>query len=83
MIFGQLHHLSGRRQLSGKARMTETDPPKRAQGDGAIIAPRTIHSEKPGKLMDEAELVSHPPRLEMFARRQRLGWDAWDNGVAV
>jgi N6-adenosine-specific RNA methylase IME4 len=27
--------------------------------------------------MDIVERVSPPPRLEMFARRQRLGWDTW------
>lgn len=27
--------------------------------------------------LDEIERVSPAPRLEMFARRQRLGWDTW------
>ncbi len=30
-------------------------------------------------LMDMVETVSPAPRLEMFARRQRLGWDTWGN----
>jgi hypothetical protein len=28
------------------------------------------------------EAVSHPPYLEMFARRYRLGWDVWGNEVS-
>ena len=36
-----------------------------------------IHSAKPDGLLDLAERMSPEPRLEMFARRQRLGWDSW------
>jgi N6-adenosine-specific RNA methylase IME4 len=40
--------------------------------------PRTaVHSKKPEAFMDMVERVSPAPRLEMFARRQRLGWDTW------
>ena len=41
--------------------------------------PRGRHSEKPDAFMDIVESVSHGPYLEMFARRQRLGWDTWGN----
>lgn len=50
---------------------------KRAQGVTGFFAPRTEHSEKPSQLQDMAELVSPPPYLEMFARKQRPGWDYW------
>ena len=33
------------------------------------------HSEKPAAAYDLIERVSHGPRLELFARRQRDGWD--------
>jgi N6-adenosine-specific RNA methylase IME4 len=35
------------------------------------------HSAKPPALQDLAEQLSPAPRLEMFARTQRLGWDTW------
>jgi N6-adenosine-specific RNA methylase IME4 len=38
-----------------------------------------IHSAKPDGLLDLVERLSPSPRLEMFARRQRLGWDTWGN----
>ena len=60
-------------------RMTEGEVPKRGQGRTLILAPRQEHSRKPDALIDMAELVSHPPRLEMFAREHRLGWDVWGN----
>jgi N6-adenosine-specific RNA methylase IME4 len=41
--------------------------------------PRGRHSEKPEAFLDIVESVSPAPRLEMFARRQRLGWDTWGN----
>jgi N6-adenosine-specific RNA methylase IME4 len=41
--------------------------------------PRGRHSEKPGAFYDLVERVSPGPRLELFARTQRLGWDTWGN----
>lgn len=35
------------------------------------------HSAKPDASLDTFEQVSPGPRLEMFARRARLGWDYW------
>jgi N6-adenosine-specific RNA methylase IME4 len=43
-------------------------------------APR-VHSEKPEESYEVIERVSRPPRLEMFARRPRDGWDVWGNEV--
>ncbi len=43
--------------------------------------PRGRHSEKPGAFFDLVEALSPLPRLEMFARTRRLGWDAWGNEV--
>lgn len=37
------------------------------------------HSRKPEGFLDIVEMVSPGPRLEMFARRNRLGWDTWGN----
>lgn len=37
------------------------------------------HSAKPEGFLDVVEQVSPGPYLEMFARRQRLGWDTWGN----
>jgi N6-adenosine-specific RNA methylase IME4 len=39
--------------------------------------PRSVHSRKPEAFADLVESVSPGPYLEMFARRQRLGWDTW------
>jgi len=35
------------------------------------------HSRKPEMFLDWFEQVSPGPYLELFARRQRLGWDTW------
>lgn len=37
------------------------------------------HSRKPEAFLDIVESVSAGPYLELFARRQRLGWDTWGN----
>ena len=41
--------------------------------------PRGRHSEKPEAFLDLVESVSPGPYLELFARRNRLGWDTWGN----
>lgn len=44
-----------------------------------LEAPRRGHSVKPDAFLDLVERVSPGPYLELFARRQRLGWDTWGN----
>ena len=39
------------------------------------------HSKKPEAFQDIIETVTEAPRLEMFARRYRMGWDVWGNEV--
>ena len=57
---------------------------KRAQGRTGFHARRTeTHSEKPEKMAQMIELVSHGPYLEMFARSGRRGWDSWGNQAPV
>lgn len=49
--------------------------------DSVIEAPRGRHSEKPEEAYHRIERVSLGPRLEMFARSPRAGWDVWGNEV--
>ena len=39
------------------------------------------HSQKPEDFQDIIEMQSDTPRLEMFARRKRPGWDVWGDEV--
>jgi N6-adenosine-specific RNA methylase IME4 len=39
------------------------------------------HSKKPEFFQDMIEQQSDGPRVELFARRQRSGWDVWGNEV--
>jgi N6-adenosine-specific RNA methylase IME4 len=41
--------------------------------------PRGAHSQKPEAFLDLVEQVSPGPYVELFARRDRLGWDTWGN----
>ena len=47
--------------------------------DSVIEAPRGAHSEKPDESFRRIERVSPGPRLEMFSRKDRVGWDVWGN----
>lgn len=40
------------------------------------------HSRKPELFMDVIEQVSPEPRVELFSRRHRMGWDVWGNESA-
>ncbi len=53
-------------------------PEPGTQPDSVISAPVAGHSIKPDVFAEFVELL-YPtiPKLEMFARRRRLGWDAW------
>lgn len=47
-----------------------------------ILAPRRAHSQKPEQVRDSIErLYPEASKLEMFARSERPGWDAWGNEV--
>lgn len=45
----------------------------------ALIAPVGKHSAKPPESYRDIERLSKPPRIELFARRARKGWDSWGN----
>ena len=59
--------------------------PRRLAADVAevIHAPRSRHSEKPEEVYQRIERLVAGPYLELFARRQRPGWDAWGNDPAL
>lgn len=44
-----------------------------------FAAPKGAHSAKPDRFYEMVERVSPEPRLELFARRRRFGWDVWGN----
>ncbi len=52
---------------------------KRRQIGTCFEWPRSEHSAKPEAFIDMVESVSPPPYLELFARRNRLGWSTWGN----
>jgi N6-adenosine-specific RNA methylase IME4 len=41
--------------------------------------PQKKHSAKSPGFYEFVEQIAQPPRLELFAREQRLGWDTWGN----
>ncbi|WP_069086725.1 MT-A70 family methyltransferase [Mameliella alba] len=48
--------------------------------DSVITGQQREHSRKPDALQDQIDSAwPEARRLEMFARRQRAGWDAWGN----
>lgn len=55
------------------------------EGMGQIVLacrPDNVHSAKPAEIQDRIERLHGPQRrLEMFARNERAGWDAWGLGV--
>lgn len=54
---------------------------KRAQGVTGFLEARREHSRKPDKMREMIELVSYPPRIELFAREVFVGWDHWGNEI--
>jgi len=48
-----------------------------------FAAPLLEHSRKPDRIHEIAEKLSPAPRIELFARRRRRGWQAWGNEIAA
>ena len=46
-----------------------------------ITSPPRKHSRKPEEFYELIESISPEPRLELFARQRREGWDCWGNEV--
>jgi len=44
-----------------------------------IVAPIQQHSRKPDAMHQMIETMFDGPRVELFARQRRAGWDAWGN----
>lgn len=59
-----------------KGKNARTLPPGRRQVN-MIETRKREHSRKPDEQYDLIESCSWGPRLELFARGGRLGWDAW------
>lgn len=49
----------------------------------AFLAPRGRHSAKPVESYELIESVSKGPRVEIFARGLRDGWESWGNDPSV
>lgn len=54
-------------------------PPPANRMPSVVFAPKGRHSEKPDEAIKVFEAVSPGPRVEMFARSARPGWNAWGN----
>lgn len=61
------------------ARRGKLAPQERANSTW-FAAKRGAPSAKPAAFLDLVERVSPGPRIELFARAQRLGWDSWGWG---
>ena len=45
--------------------------------------PRGSHSTKPAGFMDVVDAIAPEPRIELFSREPRLGWDSWGHGYEL
>lgn len=61
--------------VRGKLKLARRDIPT------LFISKRTRHSEKPDTFYDMVETASPEPRIDVFARRHRMGWAVYGNEV--
>lgn len=73
-------YLRGSHELCVFGVRGQTAKPMKAPSS-VVLAERTRHSLKPAEAYAVMEQVSQGPRLEMFARSPRRGWDVWGNQV--
>jgi len=58
-------------------------PTLRNNALGIVFAERRQHSEKPEELYELVRSLSPGPRIDIFARRERPGFVAWGDEVAI
>ncbi len=63
--------------VRGRAQIPDT----KVRRPSVVCAPRRKHSAKPDEAYEVIEATSPGPRLELFARTPREGWDVWGNEV--
>lgn len=56
-------------------------PTLRNDALGITFGPRSKHSEKPDEMYDLIRSLSPEPRIDLFARSHRIGFDAWGDEV--
>jgi len=66
------------------AKKGDIPAPEAGNRPGSVIrSPRTKHSSKPAIFHEIIErMYPELPRIELFSRREREGWDAWGNQAA-
>jgi N6-adenosine-specific RNA methylase IME4 len=74
-------YLRGQHELCLFAVRGATSLPEVHDVPSVVFCPKGEHSQKPQLAFDAIERVSPGPRLEVFARDRRPGWDAWGNNV--
>lgn len=69
-----------RKQVEPCLLFTRGNPARQAKGvRQAIVEPRREHSRKPDAQYERIEALVAGPRIELFARQQRPGWECWGN----
>jgi N6-adenosine-specific RNA methylase IME4/ParB-like chromosome segregation protein Spo0J len=78
------HWVRNQHELLLIGRRGEFPTPEPANRPGSVIeAPRREHSQKPDEAYELIErMYPDLPKLELFARYTRLGWDVWGNETA-
>lgn len=55
--------------------------PRRKTIRTSFTAKSTFHSEKPQYFYDMLTVLPYNPKIDLFARKRRIGWDVWGNEV--
>ena len=78
---GMGYHARGRHELLLIATKGNFPPPAPSmRPDSVVMSAKTVHSRKPHRVAEMIErLWPSLPKLELFCRRPRLGWDGWGN----
>lgn len=74
---GQTEHLLLGTKGSPRAKLNGPHGATGKAWSTLVTAPRQDHSRKPQAFYDMIEDMSEAPRIELFARALRLGWDSW------
>lgn len=74
------YYLRGQHEICLFGKKGQMKPKSRSEST-LVTAKKSKHSKKPEEFYEKIEALNSGPKIELFARNTRNGWDSWGNQI--
>ena len=74
------YYFRGQHEICLFGKKGQMKPESRSEST-LVTAKKSKHSKKPEEFYKKIEAINSGPKIELFARNTRDGWDCWGNEV--